>query len=180
MSDEKLARQWAERKRKQVQRHLEDAGYFPREDTMAAIEHILATTTPPTMADVEWDDEKHYLAGATTSEGGSVVMLWHDDIDTDHIITDKEEWRRDQLTPNGKRYELREVTDKPDEPNHPATLTALEDYEDAPEGTIVARDDHAPLLKRGPNAWTTEYSSLAYDGDMAGTERQVLRKGWGK
>lgn len=169
----RLAREWAEME-------LDNAGEFSNKGRIAAAEHIMATTTPLTMADVEWDDEKHHLAGATTPEGANVVMMWHDDLNTDHIITDKEEWRREQLTPNGKRYELREVTDKPDEPNHPATLTALEDYEDAPEGTIVARDDHAPLLKRGPNAWTTEYSSLAYDGDMAGTERQVLRKGWGK
>mgnify|MGYP006995033301 CR=1 FL=1 len=168
----RLAREWAE-----------GAKDFPNAEysveTKAAIEHILATTDPLTMADTEWDTKKHRLAGATTSDGDEVVMLWHDDIDTDHIITDHAEWQRDRLTPNGKHYELREVG-ATEEPAHPETLVTVGDYENAPEGTIVARGDHAPLLKRGPNAWTTEYNSLAYDEDMAGTERQVLRKGWGK
>ena len=248
---EQLARQLAE--------HVKALEVSSPEMTATA-ERILATTTPPTMADVEWDDEKHYLAGATTSNGGSVVMLWHDDIDTDHIITDHAEWQRDRLTPNGKRYELREIGE-PEQPEHPATLETLEDYENAPagtvvaepgrpaltkthggewhryggwftsdemahterqvlrwgeggdtseptvssnenvgadqqehpatlvteadyenapEGTIVARGDYAPYVKRGPNAWTTEYSSLAYDEDMAHAPRKVLRWGWGK
>ena len=66
------------------------------------------------------------------------------------------------------------------EPEHPEVLTTREDYANAPEGTIVARGDYSPYVKRGPNAWTTEYRSLAYDEDMANTARQVLRKGWGK
>lgn len=165
----RLAREWADTRNPDTLTEV----------ARAAREHILATTDPPTMADVEWDDEKHYLAGATTSNGGSVVMLWHDDIDTDHIITDHAEWPRDRLTPNGKRYELREVG-APEQPEHPEVLVTVEDYANAPVGTIVARGDYAPYVKRGPNAWTTEYSSLAYDEDMSGTPRTVLRKGWGK
>lgn len=179
MSDEKLARQWAERKRKQVQRHLEDAGYFPREDTMAAIEHILATTTPPTMADVEWDHDKYHLHGATTPKGDEVVMLWHDDIDTDHIITDQESWSRDCLTPNGKRYELREVGE-PEQPEHPATLVTLEDYENAPEGTIVASKDYFPYAKLRRGYWEHPRYIPRTDASMADTPRKVIRWGCGE
>lgn len=173
MSNEKLARQWAER--------AKNSKYFDEyaDDAAAAVEHVLATTTPLTMADVEWDVEKHHLAGATLPNGEEVVMMWPDTYGTGHIIAKEGEWRRDQLTPNGKRYELREIG-APADPAHPATLVTQEDYENAPEGTIVARGDYAPYVKRGPNAWTTEYSSLAYDEDMANTARQVLRKGWGK
>ena len=146
----------------------------------AAWQYVMVTTDPPTMANVEWDNEEHHLAGATTSEGGSVVMLWHDDIDTDHIITAHAEWPRDRLTPNGKRYELREIG-APEQPEHPETLVTLEDYANAPVGTVVAM--------RGCFAWTKGDCGDWGDGDgrnwdtngeMAGIERQVLRKGWGK
>lgn len=144
----------------------------------AAAEYILAHAPKQTMADVAWDHEKHYLAGATTSNGGSVVMLWHDDIDTDHIITDHAEWPRDRLTPNGKHYELREVG-APEQPEHPATLETQADYENAPEGTVVAEPDRY--------AWSKEYGGEWRQGggwrtshEMAGTKRDMLRWGWGK
>ncbi len=170
MSNEtaRLAREWADTRNPDT---LTDIA-------RAARERILATTDPLTMADVEWDDEKHHLAGATAPFGDEVVMMWYDD-DTDHIFTNGEEWPRDRLTPNGKKYELREVG-APEQPEHPEVLVTVEDYANAPVGTIVARGDYAPYVKRGPNAWTTEYSSLAYDEDMAGIPRTVLRKGWGK
>lgn len=260
MSNEtaRLAREWAE----DFLTHADktDDRYDPsKAGVIAAAERILATTDPLTMADVEWDDDKHYLTGATGPFGDEVVMMWYDD-DTDHIFTNGEEWPRDRLTPNGKRYELREVG-APEEPARPATLETVEDYENAPagtvvaepgrpaltkthggewhryggwftsdemahterqvlrwgkgketseptvssnenvgpdqqehpetlvteqdyanapEGTIVARGDYSPYVKRGPNAWTTEYSSLAYDEDMAHAPRKVLRWGWGK
>lgn len=142
MSNEKLARQWAERKKAQAKRHVEDAGYFPREDTLAAIEHVLATTTDPlTMADVEWEVEKHYLAGATSEiDGSELVMVAPLD---DLIVSAKPGGDRvsltspETLTPNGKKYELREVGATA-EPEHPATLETQADYENAPEGTVVA------------------------------------------
>lgn len=171
MSDEKLARQWAERIKA-----APDETYV--DDVVAAAEHIMATTDPPTMADVEWDDEKHYLAGATTSNGGSVVMLWHDDIDTDHIITDHAEWPRDRLTPNGKKYELREVG-APEEPTHPETLVTEQDYANAPAGTVVAESHYFAWQKNQFGAWRKVKTQLT-DREMAGTERQVLRWGWGK
>lgn len=170
---ERLARQWA-------------TSTLPRGDakTLAAIEHILATTTEPTMAGVKWEHEKHHLAGATTLAGFDAVMMWCDEEDTGHIITDLGEWRPDQLTPNGKRYELREVTDKPaqaDEPEYPETLTTEDDYENAPDGTIVAAPGWRtlPLLKRD-GVWHRD--GLIFESGELVDDRtnEVLRWGWGE
>lgn len=112
---EKLAREWAE--------HYKDD--FPQfmpgthaaeivEKAKAAAEYILAHTNPPTMAEVEWDDDKHYLAEAETHELGKVVMLRK----TGGLIefTMKPYTRQtkgsiwpEKLTPTGKRYTLTEV-----------------------------------------------------------------------
>lgn len=140
----RLAREWA-------QFELGNAGVFSDKGRIAAIEHILATTTPLTMADVEWDDEKHHLAGATApfaSGTKEVVMLTERDDDTiDFALMDGRfgSVRKTHVTPNGKKYELREVTD---EPTHPATLTTLEDYEDAPVGTIVVTSGTSGVLTK--------------------------------
>lgn len=177
MSNEKLARQWAERKKALAKRHMEDAGYFPREDTLAAIEHVLATTTPMTMADVVWDWEKHYLAGATTHDGEEVAMIWPQT--AVYLATTKGTRRRDQLTPNGKKYELREVG-APEQPAHPATLVTVGDYENAPEGTIVAESGrYGPTFGKHGDDWLTLTSPVAQDEyEMAGVKRDVLRWGW--
>lgn len=167
---ERLARQWA-------------TSTLPRGDakTLAAIEHILATTTEPTMAGVKWEHEKHHLAGATTLAGFDAVMMWCDEEDTGHIITDLGEWRPDQLTPNGKRYELREAgTVKESLIVHPETLTTVEDYEGAPEGTIVASNGkwEVPHMKQNGLWWR---SGIACDNAfMARNCHPVLRWGWGE
>lgn len=57
----RLAREWAERIKA-----APEGTYTPR--AIAAAEHILATTTPPTMAEVEWNNEEHHLAGATPTQ----------------------------------------------------------------------------------------------------------------
>ena len=162
---ERLAREWAERAKTREVSSLEE---------QAAADHVLATTTEPTMADVEWSDEKHRLAGATTPKGDKVAMLWHDDSGTDHIITDFGEYPREYLTPNGKRYELREVTGG----EHPETLTTVEDYRRAHLGTIIAGEVSS--------AWQKTVDGWVLVGDaepetdlfMAKTERTVLRWGW--
>ena len=178
MSNEKLARQWAERKQAQAKRHMEDAGYFPREDTMAAIEHVLATTDPLTMADVEWDTKKHHLAGATLPDGHEVVMMWPDTYGTGHIIAKEGEWPRERLTPNGKRYELREVG-APEQPEHPATLVTKQDYVNAPHGTIVAEPGGHALTKGSDGGWWPG-GTWRTSREMAGTKRDVIRWEWGK
>ena len=173
---ERLAREWAESKLAMPTGHL-DA------DVIAAANHILATTKEPTMADVEWDDEKHRLAGATTINGDSVAMLWHDDIDTDHIITDSGEYSRNYLTPNGKRYNLVEVTVSsgenvaPDQPDHPEFLETVEDYKNAPQGTIVALADSPPWSKTPSGGWR-QAGDYRTSPEMVGVKRKMLRWGW--
>ncbi|WP_288750484.1 hypothetical protein [uncultured Corynebacterium sp.] len=130
---ERLARQWAE----QV-----DPRYPVSALEEAARDYILATTTKPTMNDVEWDDEKHFLAGAVyeyDEHTCPVVMIGETQDSLGIYSVDLDEntgfWPSlEDLTPNGKRYKLVEVTD---EPEHPETLTTVEDYKNTPQGTVV-------------------------------------------
>lgn len=118
---EKLAREWEE--------NLNTA--WQTEYVRAARDHILATTPEPTMADVEWDDEKHYLAGATSEiDSSECVMI----APLKGLIVNAKPgadrvslMSPSALTPNGKRYELREVTDKPENPVEPSTKT-MDEY----------------------------------------------------
>lgn len=64
--DAQLARQWAE---------WNKSCEVSSPEIQAAANFILAHTTPPTMADVEWDDDKHFLAEAEHCSLGKVVML---------------------------------------------------------------------------------------------------------
>lgn len=113
-SRDQLARQWAKYYSEnwpEVRSTASPRSFF--EGAKAAVEFILDHTTPEpeTMADVDWDDEKHYLAGCMSPYGSMVMlrpqganMIVHD-LNSD--LT--EVFDRDDLTPNGKRYELREV-----------------------------------------------------------------------
>ena len=175
---EKLAREWAEKNYPELVKAAEGTlATDLLEKARAAAEYILAHTTPSTMADVEWDDEKHYLAGATTPRG-DVVMMWPNE-DTGDIVTDKGAWRRDRLPPNGKRYKLVEVTG----PNHPEVLKTVKDYANAPEGTLAASSHgegyfHNETMSRWESThgdWKNyvEMESSSHSG------RTVLRWGWG-
>lgn len=168
----KLARKWAA--------DCQGEGKLPAYGiaAQAAAEYILATTTPLTMADVDWNDEKHHLAGATTHDGEEVVMVWPTAYTTDYITAVEGEWRRDQLTPNGKKYELREVG-ATEEPEHPATLETRADYANAPVGTVVAEPGGSARTKGHDGNWYRGGDCLT-NGLMADTERDVLRWGWGK
>ncbi|MGV0434206.1 hypothetical protein ACUY3H_04485 [Corynebacterium ureicelerivorans] len=181
MSDEteRLARKWAERIKA-----APDETYV--DDVVAAAEHILATTTPPTMADVEWDDEKHYLTGAVDIDGYDVVMFGtrEGNIRVCEVSEVNEEFapvleKPVNLTPNGKRYELREVG-APEQPAHPATLVTEQDYENAPEGTIVNIDGTVAI--RGVYGWicTGEDAIYRTRGMFDQGEGDVIRWGWGK
>lgn len=124
---ERLAREWAERI---MSTTLEMIDPVQR----AAAEHILATTTEPTMADVKWDAETHYLAGAVDGDGHEVVMFgtFMGTIrvcDVDEVNEDFAPMLENtgNLTPNGKRYELVEVTDKPENPVEPSAKT-MDEY----------------------------------------------------
>ena len=180
---ERLARQWAE-----------FAKSIPSGSpaALAAAEHILATTTPPAMDEVEWDQEKHALTGAVVDVGGGpvdVVMLAGSVDGIDYATLDGKFGYapRFYFTPNGKRYRLAEVgaTVSPDENvgddqgEHPRTLTTEEDYENAPNGTVVT--ERFRIWCKNNGAWyATESVSVCLDWEMSHSARRMLRWGWGE
>lgn len=101
--DAQLARQWAERNK---------ACEVSSPEIQAAANFILAHTTPPTMADVEWDDDEHYLAEAETNGVKVVMLAQHGDVirciqppNAGGIVVGLP---RQELTPTGRRYTLTE------------------------------------------------------------------------
>lgn len=258
-NDAQIAREWAER----AVESAENAQPVS-EGALAAARHILATTTLPTMADVEWDDEVH--AGLCAEHaGGEVVRMVNATISTTWIryilpngeisggssklltpipgtkinLTPRREPEPEstpestpepeqESTPEpedvkpdpqpgeawlieyeGKRYEAiywysplyahwvfvrdregacsiesHEATPvsrlaRKSTPEHPEVLATQEDYESAPEGTIVANDLSDPWVKDSMGFWLVcgegggEISRL-----MALSSRRVLR--WGE
>lgn len=162
--DAQLARQWAE---------WNKSCEVSSPEIQAAANFILANTPAPTMAEVEWDDDEHHLAGANTHTGLDVVMM-RDAADNDCIYTNLGEIPRDWLTPNGKRYEIREIS----KPEHPETLITVEDYENAPSGTIVASNICPPYMKYELDSWTDNFGTTVSDEELAGDPTAVLRWGW--
>ena len=67
---------------------------------------------------------------------------------------------------------------EPAKPAHPEFLETEADYENAPEGTIVAIGDESPRMKY-ENVWPAYVNSIARNYDLSGTRRRVLRWGWG-
>ena len=177
---ERLARQWAEKVKS-----VPEVNYGP--EANAAADHILATTTKPTMDEVEWDAEKHVLAGATlftnNDEQVDVVMLAKDVSMIDYATLDGKHGYEhcSYFTSNGKKYRLVEVTDKPE---HPETLTTVEDYEDAPTGTVVSVPSGLVLMKEWKGTWRA--AGLTYPlenevlADSSDIPAIVLRWGWGE
>lgn len=182
---ERLARQWADRVMTTTLERIDPV-------QRAAAQYILATIPAPTMADVEWDDKKHYLAGAVDVDGKEVVMLVEADETIRVCAADRMGLAYpvleypNTLTPNGKKYELREVgatvssneNVAPDQPEHPKFLGTLEEYKAAPAGTIIAKDGELPLMKAATGDWQARNRS-ARPASLAGYRFRVLRRGWG-
>lgn len=171
-NQKKLARQWAE-SRAQFENRSE------RE--RAAAEFILANTPPETMADVVWDHNQHFGLACEGEDGVEWVMLLkRDDGRILGVTPDLQKIRGllpRWLTPNGKRYKLVEDTT----PDHPEVLETLEDYVNAPEGTIIARPGDIPWIKEGamwrsPACNDSSHSLALYRNPP----RVVLRWGKGK
>ncbi len=174
MSNEKLARQWAESRNPNSL----------SEDARAAREYILEHVAPQRMDEVAWSDEEHALAGAIMDIGNGpveVIMLSVDsDGYLDYATLDGKvaHEMRYEFTPNGKRYELVEVTE------HPETLTTWEDFNNAPEGTVVSSPGAVPAMKNRDGRWRAvgiitplTSGSLALGAESPAT---VLRWGWGE
>lgn len=79
------------------------------------IHEALPPKPQPTMAEIEWDDDKHYLAEAEHSEYGKVVMVGLDENGLVEFFLPRfcanrcHKVAREDLTPTGKRYTLTEV-----------------------------------------------------------------------
>lgn len=82
-------------------------------------DELLLKFLPPlprlTMADIEWDDEKHYLAEATSDQFGRVIMLRKGKEGyIEFIVPGEPECGTlvaytEYLTPTGRRYTLKEI-----------------------------------------------------------------------
>ena len=182
--DMSILREWAEAK---VSRRR-----FATDYDLEVARHILATTTPPTMADIAWDDDVHTgLCAESTDDGtdGVVRMIGLDWVDdhADHIMCYLGNGQFDSLpfralTPiPGARLDLtpRREPEPESTPDHPAVLTTEKDYAQAPTGTVVADDSGDPWVKDDLGFWLicgeggSEISRL-----MALAARRVLR--WGE
>lgn len=160
-----------------------------QDDEYRAAQHILATTTPLTMADVKWD-KRHFGRVCEGEDGVEWVMLYRrGDGRIMGVTPDLQKVRglRPQwLTPNGKKYELVEVgaTVSSDEnvapEQHPETLRTKDDYENAPVGTIVARDGYSSYVKQAQAVWGNAFYDTYHDAGLAGSSRKVIRWGWGE
>lgn len=81
----------------------------------ATILNALPPIPQPTMAEIEWDDEKHYLAEAEYEPYGSVIMLGPADDGFIEFFSPRlrecrcDSAHRETLIPTGKRYTLTEV-----------------------------------------------------------------------
>ncbi|MCT1450625.1 hypothetical protein [Corynebacterium sp. p3-SID1194] len=180
---EKLAREWAEDYQKnypELAPETQAAELVKR--AKAAAEYIMEHTAP-TMADVDWDHETMPGTGALTVNGRLWIMRDDAGDAIDCISTDLAEIAfvaKEGLTPNGKRYELRE------KPDHPEVLETVEDYENAPEGTIVVTpgEDSVAVQKLDDGKWgIIGFKKLvdAEDCSRASADHgatTVLRWGW--
>lgn len=154
MQQEQLAREWAD-----YAKNCEVSS----PEQQAAADFILANTKSPTVAEIGWDNAQHRRRVAVDEGGVEWVMLYQRRdgmiLEVRHDLAEVRGLRPDRLTPNGKRYELREVTVSQDEnvaddqPEHPKWLRTTEDYENAPEFTIVCEPGGAPAMKLEDDMW---------------------------
>ena len=107
ITEAQLARQWAE---------WNKSCEVSSPEIQAAANFILAHTTPPTMAEVEWDNDKHRFAEAENPDHGEVIMLNVSQISGKVRIFFNQYGEfylgyasPENLTPTGKRYTLTEV-----------------------------------------------------------------------
>ena len=72
------------------------------------------------------------------------------------------------------------VDAEPAKPTHPEFLETEADYQNAPEGTIVACDDTPPCHKFGSEWSSVEFWGMQDDKSMSRARRRVLRWGDGE
>ena len=93
--------------------HYDDRNPERVPECRAIIEKALPPRPQPTMADVEWDDDEHYLAEAEHAKWGKVVMIYLDSFGTIRCAVKGDLYfaAREDLTPTGRRCTLTEVQD---------------------------------------------------------------------
>lgn len=133
-ADAQIARQWAEGFIKHA-----DSAEIVDADALTAARHILATTTPPTMEDVDWDDAVHMGLCAEHPDYG-LVRMTRLDADRDiWFLTDQLRQNfshPDYLTPiPGTRVDLapRRSEDVPDD----SPLIPEDDWRYASDATVA-------------------------------------------
>ena len=113
-----------------------------------------------------------------------VALKFYDDhwYTADGVVDRETWWVDDEVTLIAPLVPARpapEPQSEPEpEPEHPRTLVTLEDYENVPEGTVVAEPGWHAWIKVFNGRWRLG-DSWCTSREIANTERQVLRKGWG-
>ena len=113
---------------------------------------------------------------ATHEEFGRVVATDWIDSDNEHFCV----FRSDKLGYGTYAFLPKEsLTFIDTEPAHPEFLETEADYENAPEGTIVACEDSPPCHKFGSEWSSVLFYGMKDDRGMSRACRRVLRWGWG-
>ena len=170
MSDYSIkgARAWAEGAQSSVSLVVREAAQI-----------LLDLLPEPTLDEIGWDWDTHHMAGAISPQEEEVVMLWFDD-DANLVICAESAWRPDELTPTGNRYKLVNVNDRAEQAAHPTVLETEQDFEDAPQGTIVTRRIRTPWTRLNNGEWACgAEGKRKSSADMADYDGwRVLRWGW--
>lgn len=170
-SDAQAARQWVEAWVEEPTNHLLAAVY----------RHVLATTQPLTMADVGWDDEVHAGLCAEHPKHEVVRMMYEDGDAIDCILPGMSLLRiwAEELTPlPGTRVDL-SPRREPAAPDRPTILSSVEDYDNAPVGTVIAYADDV-AVKRDDDRWYwSGQSGTSWAEDLADADPCTIVR-WGK
>lgn len=137
---------------------------------LEAIKSVLPERPKQTMAEFGWDQDKNFLWEA--EHGGTKVAMLGYQLDGYTILTDKGHIDPRHLTPTGRRYKL--VLDD----GHPEYLDTMQDYENAPSGTVAAAPGEFPRVKDGSVWYAPDSIAMTSHETMAGTRRRVLRWEW--
>ena len=132
--------------------------------------------TGGTMDKIAWSDNIHRGMAAIDENDETWIMQDQEDdiINLIHPKTLAYVWSyKKDLTPTGTHYEF---TPKRD---HPEELDTLDDYENAPIGTIVTNGSGHPIMKTGTGWDTSAGTTISSQrvAEIAGTPGKVHR--WG-